>query len=261
MPRAAVLGNPITHSLSPALHRAAYASLGLTSWSYDAIECVAVALPEFLDRLGPEWAGLSLTMPLKRVVLEHVDSVSEVAAAVGAANTVLLRSHGRHADNTDVGGLGDALAGVDVSDPVVLGAGGTAAAAVAALRQMGASGATAVVRDPQRAAGLLAAAGRLGLPVRIAAWPEVPPEATVVISTVPPGAADLLATRAWRPATTFFDAVYDPWPTPLAVAAAATGCRVIGGLELLLHQAARQVRLMTGRAAPTAAMRAALPGN
>ncbi|PZS33124.1 MAG: shikimate dehydrogenase [Pseudonocardiales bacterium] len=258
MPRAAVLGSPVAHSLSPALHRAAYAALGLSGWAYDAVECAEEGLAPFLDGLGPEWAGLSLTMPLKRVAIGLMATVSALARDVGAANTVLLSPDGRHADNTDVGGLVDALSGADASAAVVLGAGGTAAAALAALRDLGASGATVVVRDRGRARDLLAAADRLGMSVRLRRWPTVPEPASLVISTVPRGAADALGDHPWRRQTTVCDVLYDPWPTRLAAAAAAAGCRVVGGRELLLHQAARQVRLMTGRAAPVDAMRQAI---
>ncbi|MDQ6874077.1 MAG: shikimate dehydrogenase [Actinomycetota bacterium] len=261
MPRAAVLGCPIAHSLSPALHRAAYTALGLSGWAYDAVECDEATLPGFLAGLDAEWVGLSLTMPLKRAVLSHVDTTSDLAVAVGAANTVLLSGAGRHADNTDVGGITDVLSGADLSDPVVLGAGGTAAAAVGALRQSGTGAVTVVVRERTRARELLAAADRLGVSVRLARWPAVPVTATLVVSTVPRGAADLLVTHPWRAGTTVIDVLYRPWPTPLARAAVQAGARVVGGRELLLHQAARQVRLMTGREAPLAAMRAALPSG
>ena len=258
MPRAAVLGSPIAHSLSPVLHRVAYLALGLADWSYDAIECDESGLPSLLAGLGPDWAGLSLTMPLKRILLSCVDSRSALATQVGAANTVLLAGGHRHADNTDVGGLVDSLAGADVSDVVILGAGGTAAAALAAVRDLGAAVATVVVREVGRAGDLLAAADRLGVGVRLSLWPGVPAEPTLLISTVPRGAADLLAAHPWQSTTTVCDVLYHPWPTPLARAAGAAGCRVVGGYELLLHQAARQVRLMTGLAAPLPAMRAAL---
>ena len=257
MPRAAVLGSPIAHSLSPLLHRVAYDALGFTNWTYDAIECDEAALPDLLAGLGPEWAGLSLTMPLKRAVLACVDTRSDMAEAVGAANTVLLSGGRRHADNTDVGGLADALAGADLSAVVVLGAGGTAAAALAAAGQLGAERATVVVRDLARATDLLSAADRLGVRVELAGWPAVP-DATLVISTVPRGAADMLAGHPWLPHTTVCDVLYDPWPTALAAAASAAGCPVVGGHEVLLRQAARQVALMTGRPAPLPAMRAAL---
>lgn len=164
--RAAVLGRPIGHSLSPMLHRAAYAALGLGGdWRYDAIDCGEDELAGRVDALGPEWAGLSLTMPLKRVALDVADEVSPLAAAVGAANTLLLGDR-RRADNTDVAGIVAALreAGVtEVDRALVLGAGGTAQAALAALRELGATTPTVLVRDVGRAGGLRAAAARLGV--------------------------------------------------------------------------------------------------
>lgn len=258
MPRAAVLGRPVGHSLSPALHSAAYIALGLTDWSYDAVECGESGLAGFLDGLGPDWAGLSLTKPLKRAVLPLAHTASDLVRDVGAANTVLLSDRGRHIENTDVGAIVTLLRSADVSDPVILGAGGTAAAAVAALRDLGASGMTVVVRNPARAAELLAAAERLGVFVRLAEWPAVPESATTVISTVPSDAETALREHQWRPDSTVFDVLYHPWPTVLATMAGAAGARVIGGWDLLLHQAARQVSLMTGRPAPLEAMRSAL---
>lgn len=254
-----MLGSPVGHSLSPALHRAAYTALGLTGWSYEAIECDESGLGAFLAGIGPEWAGLSLTSPLKRVALSHADTVSDLAREVGAANTVVLSERGRHLDNTDVGGMVDVLGPADLSHPVVLGAGPTAAAAVGALRNLGAADVTVVARHPGRAADLLAAAGRLGVPVRLAPWLSVPPSATTLLSTVPATAAAALGDHPWRPDMTVFDVLYHPWPTPLALSARAAGARVISGFDLLLHQAARQVLLMTGAPAPLSAMRGVLP--
>jgi shikimate dehydrogenase len=268
--RAAVLGRPIAHSLSPVLHRAAYAALGLTDWRYDPVECAEPELGEFLGRLGPEWIGLSLTMPLKRTVLTLADEVSPLAREVGAANTLLLRRRGRpagrggwRADNTDVAGIATALREAGVGAPtraVLLGAGGTAQAALAALRDLGVLRPTVLVRDPARAGDLAAAGQRLGVRPAIRGWADVraAADAELVVSTVPPGAADPLAALPWSPATTVLDVVYVPWPTPLAAAAAAAGCRVVSGLAMLLHQAAAQVRLMTGQDPPVDAMRAAL---
>jgi shikimate dehydrogenase len=262
-----VLGRPIGHSLSPALHAAAYRALGLTDWSYQRIDCGADELAGVLAGLGPDWAGLSLTMPLKRVALELADESAGLARAVGAANTLLPRPGGGWlADNTDVAGIvgavrtaGDLGAGV----VVVLGAGGTAQAALAAAAELGRREVVLVVRAIERATATIAAAGRLGVAVEPIAWGvgDVLAGAALIISTVPAGVADLLAvpTTRWPVGAVLLDAVYDPWPTALAVAATAAGCRVVGGLEMLLHQAARQVTLMTGRPAPIAAMRAALP--
>ncbi|HSL08314.1 MAG TPA: shikimate dehydrogenase [Pseudonocardiaceae bacterium] len=266
---AAVLGSPIRHSLSPTLHRAAYAALGLTSWRYEAFDCDEAALPTFLERLGPEWAGLSLTMPLKRVALTVADEVSPLASAVGAANTLVLgQPAGRRAENTDVAGILAALreAGLDrVGAAVILGAGGTAQAALAALRELGETTPTVLVRDPARTTDLRAAADRLGVQPTICGGlsDDAVPEADVIISTLPPGAADALNCQQWGAAQwatrpVVLDVVYTPWPTPLAASALAAGCRIVSGLAVLLHQAVAQVHLMTGRCAPVTQMRAAL---
>jgi shikimate dehydrogenase len=256
--RAAVLGRPVAHSLSPALHTAAYAALGLSGWSYTAVDCGEDELPGLLSRLGPDWAGLSLTMPLKRVALAVADEVDPLAAAVGAANTLVLGRR-RHAYNTDVAGIARALREVGVTSPrsaVVLGAGGTAQAALAALAVLGLASAVVLVRDQARAGDLLAAADRLGIAVDLRdGLPGPVPAAELVISTLPSGAADGVRPPA---GAAVLDVVYAPWPTPFAAAASAAGGTVVSGLAMLLHQAAGQVELMTGRSAPLAAMRAAL---
>jgi shikimate dehydrogenase len=270
-----VLGSPIAHSLSPVLHSAAYSELGLTSWSYGAIDCDESGLPGLLASLGPEWAGLSLTMPLKRAVLPLLDRAEPLAAEVGAANTVLLAGGVRAGFNTDVAGMIAALdeAGVSAAGPVLmLGGGATACSALAALGRSGATRVTAAVRDRARAGPLVAVADRLGVGLDLVEFAAAGSESRdwlaaagarswrLVLSTVPAGAADgladLLATGELA-ARAVFDVVYHPWPTALAAAARAGGATVISGFELLLHQAAGQVRLMTGRSAPVAAMRAA----
>ena len=168
--RAAVLGSPIAHSLSPVLHRAGYRELGLTGWSYDAIECDERGLAGFLGSLGPDWAGLSLTMPLKRAVLPLLDDAEQLALDVGAANTVLLRGGRRLGYNTDVPGMVTALrqAGVTADgNALILGSGATASSALAALREIGASEISVAVRSRPRAEQLRAVAARLGLDVRL----------------------------------------------------------------------------------------------
>lgn len=264
--KAAVLGSPIAHSLSPALHRAAYAELGLDDWTYEAIECGEAALADFVGSRGPEWAGLSLTMPLKRTVLPLLDHVDPLAAATGGANTVVFRPDGRYGYNTDVQGIVDALAEAGAPAPgsvTIVGAGATACSALAALPELGATGADIVVRDPARATDLLAAAERLQLHVRLLRFAELIAGDSVpdlLISTVPAGATDSYSERIRATAqapVAVLDVVYAPWPTPLARAAAAAGAVVASGFAMLLHQAAAQVELMTGKPAPLDAMRAA----
>jgi len=258
---AAVLGSPVAHSLSPVLHNAAYRALGLTDWSYGLHECREPELAGFVDGLGPEWAGLSLTMPLKRVTLDVADEVDELAGAIGAANTLVLTGR-RTAYNTDIVGIGATLG--DVSGrAVVLGAGGTAQSALAALREAGIDDVTVLVRDLARTPELRDTAERLGVAPRIVAALADPASASaelvgadVVISTLPPGGADPLVPPG--AGAVVLDVVYAPWPTPFAAAALAAGAGVRSGLEMLLHQAVAQVELMTGKPGPVAAMRTAL---
>jgi shikimate dehydrogenase len=255
--RAAVLGSPVAHSLSPVLHRAAYAALGL-DWKYDAVECREDDLPE---QLREPWAGLSLTMPLKRAVLPLLDETSELAEAVGGANTVVFKGGQKLGFNTDVHGIVAALAEAGVGTPataVVLGAGATACSALAALRDLGLPKAVVVARDPARASEAVAAGGRLGVGVTVRTYADPFPDTDLVISTLPAGAADAHAGTIARAAGALLDVVYAPWPTDAAEAVRAAGGKTADGYAMLLHQAARQVALMTGdEDVPVEAMRAA----
>ena len=252
--RAAVLGSPVAHSLSPLLHATAYDLLGLSGWTYEAYDVGAPGLAGFLDGLDEFWAGLSLTMPLKSAVLPLLDDASDLVREVGGANTVLLGPAGRRGENTDVPGLVAALGErgiVTVEAACVLGGGATAAAALAALQSLGESSAEVLVRDMGRTEALREAAGRLGVQPVVAEWSEAAVGAVascdLVISTTPPGSTDALAQRLPdRVAGVLFDVVYDPWPTRLAVAWEQRGGAVIGGLDLLVHQAVLQVALMMG---------------
>ncbi|NYF58418.1 shikimate dehydrogenase [Micromonospora purpureochromogenes] len=266
--RAAVLGKPIAHSLSPVIHNAGYAAAGLTGWSYTRVECAAAELPALVAGLGPEWAGLSVTMPGKEAALAVADAVSPVAAAVGAANTLVRRPDGSwYADNTDVSGMVEVLtsAGVAPGGTVtVLGAGGTARAALAAAARLGAASVTVVARRPAAVDELRPVAGAVGVALTGAGWADAAAHAgaDVVVSTVPKGVADPLAGEIrWRPSTVLFDALYDPWPTPLAASALAAGARVVSGLDLLLAQAVGQFEQFTGVPAPRAAMARALAAH
>jgi shikimate dehydrogenase len=260
--KAAVLGSPIAHSLSPVLHRAAYAALGLERWAYTAIECDEAGLPAVLA--VPGWTGLSLTMPLKRAVLPLLDRTEPLAVEVGGANTVVFERGERLGYNTDVPGMVAALAEAGVTAPgsaTILGAGATACAALAALRETGLRTVTVLVRDRTRAGDLRAAASRLGMTIELEPFGSEAPDGDLLISTVPAGAADFYAERGGFPRpgpAAELDVVYHPWPTALAQAASRSGAVVISGFDLLLHQAASQVELMTGiKPAPLDAMRQA----
>ncbi|RAY17230.1 shikimate dehydrogenase [Actinomadura craniellae] len=261
---AAVLGTPIAHSLSPVLHRTAYAELGLTGWSYRAIECDEAGLAGFLAGLDGDWAGLSLTMPLKRVALDLADSVSDLAAGVGGANTLVLSGGRVHADNTDVHGVVTALREAGLAEPksvLVLGGGATAASVLAALAELGLPAVTLAVRDPGRADPTRRVGERFGLDVRVLRLEEALTtvlDGGLVVSTLPGRAADPHAEAIARTGAALFDVVYAPWPTALARAVERAGGTVTGGFGMLLHQAVRQIELMTGRRdVPVAALRAA----
>lgn len=262
--RAAVLGSPIAHSLSPVLHRAAYQELGLAEWRYDRFEVDEAALPGFVERLGPAWAGLSLTMPLKRAVMPLLDEVSETAAAVEAVNTVVRTDDGRLVgDNTDIPGMVAALRerGIEqVESAAVLGAGATASSALAALARICTGEVVAYVRSAERAAEMRQWGERLDVEVRTADWADAEQalRAPLVIATTPAGSTDALSHAVPERPATLFDVLYDPWPTALAARWSAYGGAVVSGLDLLVHQAVLQVEQMTGRSpAPLDAMRKA----
>lgn len=250
--RAAVLGSPIAHSLSPALHRAAYARLGLAGWSYGRHEVDEAALPGFLAALDDSWAGFSLTMPLKRAVIPLLDEVHPTALAVRAVNTLVLRADGsRYGENTDVPGFAGALRerGVQrIGRVAVLGGGATAGSALAALSGLTAGPIAVFVRNPAKLVEFDALVAHFGLELEPRPFTRAAEAAEfdLVVNTTPAGAADELAPGLPGRVGTLFDVLYHPWPTPLAAAWAARGGAVLGGRDLLLHQAVRQVELMTG---------------
>ncbi|RFU84250.1 shikimate dehydrogenase [Streptomyces triticagri] len=262
--RAAVLGSPIAHSLSPVLHRTAYEALGLDGWTYDRFEVDEAGLPDFIGGLDAQWAGLSLTMPLKRAVLPLLDEVSETASSVDAVNTVVFTEDGRRrGDNTDIPGMVAALRerGVEQAESAaILGAGATASSALAALGSVCTGEIVAYVRSAARATEMREWGERLGVEVRTEDWAGAARalEAPLVVATTPAGATDELARAVPERPGTLFDVLYDPWPTELAARWSMTGGAVVSGLDLLVHQAVLQVEQFTGRSpAPLSAMRAA----
>lgn len=263
--RAAVLGSPIAHSLSPALHRAAYAALGL-DWTYDAIEVTEAQLPAFIGDLDGTWAGLSLTMPLKESVMPLLAGVEEQARIVRAVNTVLPDGGDWIGCNTDIHGIVAAIDAVRAPDhplttATIFGGGATARSAIAAMARLGVQEVTVCARRREAAADVVSVATDLGLGARVRDFePEAGVlEADVVISTVPGEAADPWRAVAAAGQGVLLDVAYHPWPSPLAQAWGGLG--TASGREMLLWQAVEQVRCMTGQPAPVAAMRAALPAG
>ncbi len=256
-----MLGSPIGHSKSPQLHLAAYRALGLQDWTYDRIECTAEQLPGVVGRFGPEWVGVSVTMPGKFAALGFADERTARAEQVGSANTLVRTNSGWRADNTDIDGVAGAL-GQASGRALVAGSGGTAPAAVVGLATLGVSGITVVARNPDKSARLLDLGNRVGVPTTYLdldddALADEVGAAEVLVNTLPAGVAARYAdTFAGIPV--LLDAIYNPWPTPLAAAVRAAGGRVVSGLQMLLHQAFAQVEQFTGMPAPREAMTCAL---
>lgn len=270
--RLAVLGSPIAHSKSPALHRAAYRALGL-DWSYDAVEVPAGTLAGFVDAMDASWRGCSLTMPLKYELMPLLDETDATARATGAANTLRIADDGRRLGfNTDVGGIVAALreSGLaGVRSGVVIGAGATAGSAIAAFAELGAETVRVFARDPARAAETARIGRSLGLAVDVLPLAGLADAAgaDATIGTLPGGVELGFAPSAALRASTLLDVAYDPWPSGLARHWIAAGSPVVDGLLMLLHQAVLQVRVFVAgdpaaplpdEAAVVDAMRAAL---
>ena len=270
MRRCAVIGSPIAHSLSPLLHRTAYAQLGLADeFCYDAFEVTPETLPGFLAGLGDEWVGLSVTAPNKQALLDHGEP-DPVAAALRAGNTLILGRGGEpnRVHNTDVTGLLAALhrVGVDkASTAILLGNGATARSALWAVGRLGVREVVVCARDAARArASLAEVAARAGIELSVQPFgrpPELPAawggRADLLISTVPVALPTDLASALVKLASTVFDVVYDNYPSQLDRAAHEAGVTLLDGLDLLVGQAIDQIRLMTGRDADPAPLLAA----
>lgn len=269
--RAYVLGHPIAHSLSPVLHRAAYAYLGEANLEYDRRDTLPDDLPAIMRGVrnpagteeAPYIAGLSVTMPLKTAVIQYCDELSETARVTGAVNTVYPRGERALGDNTDVIGIVNALlhAGLkpnpERDEPAVIGGGATAISALTALHKLGYRRASVYARSLHKLGDLQAVAERLGVQLEQISLAELPQNLAErghhpVISTLPAHAADDWASQlsglkgasaTHRPV--LLDVAYNPWPSVLASAWEASGGAVVSGLEMLLYQAVEQVLLFT----------------
>ena len=253
-----MLGSPIAHSRSPQLHLAAYRALGLDDWTYDRIECTRRRIPSLVGGFGPEWVGVSVTMPASSPRCGSPTSAPHAPNWSGSANTLVRHRRGWRADNTDIDGVDGCVGRGVQARAAVLGSGGTAPAVVVGLAELGRARHFRGRAQPRtRRRRCLALGPRLGVDVR---WIELGttwPTSTWSSAPSPPTwlpryANTVVATPL------LLDAIYDPWPTPLAAAVEAAGGRVISGLQMLLHQAFAQVEQFTGLPAPTEAMRAAL---
>ena len=271
--RAYVLGHPIAHSLSPALHRAAYAYLGEANLEYDRRDTLPDDLPAIMRGVrnpvgteeAPYIAGLSVTMPLKTAVIKYCDELSETARVTGAVNTVYPRGERVLGDNTDVIGIVNALlhAGLkpnhERDEPAVIGGGATAISALTALHQLGYSRVSVYARSLHKLGSVQEAADRLGVQLEQVSLADLPQNLAErghhpVVSTLPAHAADEWASQlsglkgasaTHRPV--LLDVAYNPWPSVLASAWEANGGTVVSGLEMLLYQAVEQVLLFTDR--------------
>ncbi|MBS6637564.1 MAG: shikimate dehydrogenase [Actinomyces sp.] len=269
---AAVIGSPIEHSLSPVIHRAAWAQLGVDGWEYRRLEQDADSLPRFIGGLGGDCAGLSVTMPCKQAVMPLLDVIDPLASAVGAVNTVVPSSGVLAGFNTDVTGIASAIrracSQADRALPtsaVVLGARATASSALAALGELGIVTSTVAARRFGGPGSVVAASSRLGVSIDQVLWSDrdavlrAVSGADLVISTLPAGVADPIAEHMTvREGQVLLDVVYFPRDTALRSAFERNGGIVAEGTDMLIFQAAAQVQLMTGRAPKTDVMRGAL---
>lgn len=268
--RFAVVGSPIEHSLSPALHRAAYAELGVPDAEYTAIEVRQGELEGLLaGHVGRDLQGLSVTMPLKPEARALATEADQTSRTLGIANTLLRRSEGTwRAENHDVHGIRASIADHAVVSPErggVIGSGATALSAAAALVEMGARELLLTARSPQKLGPLRELASAANVRVVEVPWEragEVLAADAVVSALAAAGARDLADRLAQEGLLAvpgvLLDVIYDPWPAPLASLLARRGVEVASGLEMLVHQAGRQVESMLQVAqAPLAQMQAA----
>ncbi len=243
-----VLGRPIGHSQSPALHRAAISALGIDA-AYGSTEVTESELAGFLESLGDTWTGLSLTMPLKQVVRPMLARECATSTLTGAVNTAVRRQDGWEGYNTDVWGATTAIRqqwGTEFRRAILLGAGATASSLVVSMHDLGVESLDIVVRDPSRTDDVQAVARHLGIDVRVAPFGQSLDSADLVVSSLPASAALTPEIVGGLDAVALFDVVYEPWPSALGKEWAARGLRSISGLHMLLWQAVRQARIFYG---------------
>ena len=247
MIKAAVLGSPIAHSLSPVLHAAAYRSLGVEG-QYTALDVKVDQLRGFLLSLDESWSGFSLTMPLKEEVLKVADTVDDLAKAIQSANTLIRSAQGWRATTTDVKGFQEALLAhsvIEFTEVLIIGSGATGRAAASAVDLKGRA-IQVLHRNPRREDAMRKAAPHSS--IEFLSWDSALPRVDLTINTTPPGVADHFTSEiTTTPSGVFFEALYNPWPTTLLHHWRMNDGKAIDGLDLLVHQGIEQVALMTGK--------------
>jgi len=243
-----VLGSPISHSRSPALHRAAISSLGIDA-AYGSTEVTESELAGFLESLDDTWVGLSLTMPLKQVVRPMLTRECATSTLTGAVNTAVRRQDGWEGYNTDVWGATTAIRqqwGTEFRRAILLGSGATASSLVVSMHDLGVESLDIVVRDPSRTDDVQAVARHLGIDARVAPFGQSLDSADLLVSSLPASAVLTPEILGGLNAVALFDVVYQPWPSALGKEWAARGLESISGLHMLLWQAVRQARIFYG---------------
>jgi shikimate dehydrogenase len=246
----AVLGSPISHSLSPQIHKVAYDFLKINA-DYNRHEVKSGDLPKFLSS-HPELNSLSLTMPLKEEALLVADLVSPISLQINSGNTLSKKDGKWSLTTTDVEGFLMALLAHDVKldgSVLIIGSGATARAVVAAIdsdasiqgRQI-----NVIHRNPDRVPAMRQAAPASELIFHDWNSRKLLNEVSLIVNTSPAGAADLFCDDLSNPAGIYFEALYNPWPTPLLMRFNDLGQQTIDGLDLLVHQGISQIEIFTG---------------
>jgi shikimate dehydrogenase len=243
-----VIGNPITHSRSPAMHRAAIAALGIDA-TYEMANVDVGELDAFMAARDSSCVGLSLTMPLKQAIRAHLVSECPVSVLTGSVNTIVRTPDGWRGFNTDTWGATTAIRqqfGSDFRRATLLGGGATAASLVVTLHDLGVDTLDVFVRDATRAEKVLELSRQLGMDAQVLAFGESARRADLLVSTLPPGVALTPGDIETFDAEFLFDVVYDPWPSALSTEWDARGLTSMNGLSMLLWQAVRQARVFYG---------------
>jgi len=243
-----VVGSPIGHSKSPALHRAAIATLGVDA-SYGLTDVTASELESYLKGLDDSWKGLSLTMPLKQAVRPLLSHQCHLSTLTGSVNTIVRRPGGWHGFNTDVWGATTAIRerlGGEFGRAILLGAGATAASLIVSMHDLGVESLDIVIRDSGKTNDIQELARRLGIEATVVTFGQKIDSAPLIVSTLPASAELPANAMDSLNADFLFDVVYDPWPSALGQEWDDRGLESLNGLSMLLWQAVRQARVFYG---------------